>query len=400
MTSDDNNPLDEITEAEELSAQTLPPEVEAPEAPGSSAEFEVELTDEQRRAQLVSELDILVDRMKETVPEYSPPPFSKSRLRELIGENLGRRPSETVLGILERFRSAVGEDLFDVDTWKGVWYMVNFTLDYQAGRIKRRMSGDYETDEWGFDPEILDVVKPFVDFMYYKYWRVEAIGLENIPDDGRALLVCNHSGQIPWDAMMLGAAVLNEHPTQRLVRGLYATLIPIFPFFSDLVTKLGQVLANEENGLRLLEQEELVSVFPEGYKGISKLFKNRYRLARFGRGGFVRMAIKTGTPMIPVSIVGAEETYISLAKSPSIAKMINLPYFPITPTFPWLGLLGFIPLPTKWSIEFGEPISLDEYQPEDANNLILVSQLTDQVRNIIQSMIYQRLAERRSIFVS
>jgi 1-acyl-sn-glycerol-3-phosphate acyltransferase len=276
--------------------------------------------------------------------------------------------------------------------------MLNYSLDYQADLLKRRLRGEYETDEWGFDPEILQAVTPFLNFMYRTYWRVETTGMENIPDEGRALLVCNHSGQLPWDGAMVGTAVYNEHPAQRLVRTLYATWFPTLPFFSALFTKLGQVLATEENGVRLLEKDELVAVFPEGYKGVGKLFKERYRLARFGRGGFVRMALKTRSPMIPVSIVGAEETYISLAKSDFIARLIGFPYFPISITWPWFGLLGFVPLPTKWYIDFGEPIDTDGYGPGAANNLMLVSQLTDQTRNVIQEMIYSRLASRQSIF--
>jgi 1-acyl-sn-glycerol-3-phosphate acyltransferase len=197
---------------------------------------------------------------------------------------------------------------------------------------------------------------------------------------------------------MVGTAVYNEHPSQRIVRTLYATWFPTLPFLSAMFTKLGQVLATEENGIRLLEKDELVAVLPEGYKGVGKLYKDRYRLARFGRGGFVRMALKTGAPMIPVSVVGAEETYISLAKSDFIARMIGFPYFPISPTFPWFGLLGFVPLPTKWYIDFGEPIPTDSYGPGAANNLMLVSQLTDQSRNVVQNMIYERLSARESVF--
>jgi 1-acyl-sn-glycerol-3-phosphate acyltransferase len=196
----------------------------------------------------------------------------------------------------------------------------------------------------------------------------------------------------------VGTAIFNEHPTQRLLRTLYATWFPTLPFLSAMFTKLGQVLATEENGVRLLQKDELVAVFPEGYKGVGKLFKDRYRLARFGRGGFVRMALKTGAPMIPVAVVGAEETYISLAKSDFMAHLIGFPYFPISPTFPWFGLLGFVPLPTKWTIDFGEPIPTDDYGPGAANNLMLVSQLTDQARNVVQNMIYSRLSQRQSVF--
>ncbi len=245
--------------------------------------------------------------------------------------------------------------------------------------------------------EVVDAVKPFFDFMYYKYWRVEITGLENIPEEGRALLVANHSGQLPWDGSMLGTAVYNEHPTQRIVRTLYADWFPTVPFISSLMTKTGQALASEDNGTRLLEQEQLVAVFPEGIKGVSKLYKDRYKLARFGRGGFVRMALNTSAPILPVSIVGAEETYVSLAKSPMIANLLGLPFFPISLTWPWLGPLGFIPLPTKWYIDVGEPIPTDNYAPDEASNVVLTTQLSDQVRNIIQEMIFLRLSQRKSV---
>ena len=350
------------------------------------------------RKRLAEEIQHLINRVHPLRPGYEPPPFSAERLVELIKEKLEHFSPEMRTGILERLRSGISEDLFDVDTWKGLWYMLNYSLEYQADLFKRRITGEYETDEWGLDWEYLNAVRPFFEFMYKTYWRVQASGLENVPGDGRAMLVVNHSGQLPWDGSMVAAAVMLEHPSQRLVRTLYATWFPALPFFSELFVKCGQVLATEDNGVRLLEQEQLVAVFPEGYKGIGKLYKERYRLARFGRGGFIRMALRTRSPIIPVAVAGAEETYISLAKSPFMARLTGFPYFPISPTFPWLGLLGLIPLPTKWFIDFGEPIAMDGYEQGAENNLVLVSQLTDQVRNIVQKMLFTRLAQRRSVF--
>ncbi len=355
-------------------------------------------TDKEQRQELLDELDDLIEQMRRMAPEYEPPPFSPQRLIALLKENLPQLPPDLGLGLLEQLRGALGEDIFDLDTWKGIWYMLNYTLEYQADMLKRRFTGEYETDEWGLDWEFFETVKPFFLFLYKNYWRVETSGIENIPDEGRALLVSNHSGQLPWDGTMIGAAVLTEHPSERLVRNLYATWFPNLPFLSAIFVKMGQALATVENGTRLLEQEELVAVYPEGYKGVGKLFKDRYRLARFGRGGFVKMALNTQAPIIPVSVVGAEETYISLAKSPLLAKLTGFPYFPISPTFPWLGLLGLLPLPTKWYIDFSEPIPTDGYGPDAASNLVLISQLTDQVRNVVQEMIHERLAKRRSIF--
>jgi 1-acyl-sn-glycerol-3-phosphate acyltransferase len=362
-------------------------------APGSE-----DVSEEMLRNDLIGELDELIRRLRALSPGYNPPPFSPRGLLELIEQNVDKFPPDVVLGMLGKLRKTIGEDMFDVDTWKGIWYMLNYSVEYQADTFKRRLSGEYETDEWGFDREYLNAVRPFFEFMYKRYWRVQISGLENIPAEGRTLLVANHSGQLPWDGAMVGVGVLLEHPSQRIVRTLYATWFPTLPIISDIFVKCGQVLATEDNGIRLLEQDELVAVYPEGYKGVGKLYKDRYRLARFGRGGFVRMALKTGAPMLPVSIVGAEETYISLGKSDILAKLTGFPYFPISPTFPWMGLLGFIPLPTKWYIDIGEPVPTAEHGPAAAGNLMVVSQLTDQMRNLVQDQILKRLSQRRSVF--
>lgn len=372
-------------------ADTAPKET--PPAPDQEA-----IPPEALRDELLGELDELVRRLRSISPGYNPPPFSARGLLELIEQNTDKFPPEVLLGWLGKLRKTLGEDVFDVDTWKGVWYMLNYSVEYQADTIQRRLAGEYETDEWGLDREYLNAVLPFFEFMYRRYWRVQLSGLENVPAEGRALLVANHSGQLPWDGSMLATGVLLEQPDRRLVRTLYATWFPTLPIISDIFVKCGQVLATEDNGIRLLERDELVAVYPEGYKGVGKLYKDRYRLARFGRGGFVRMALKTGAPMLPVSIVGAEETYISLGKSELMAKLTGLPYFPFSPTFPWLGLLGFIPLPTKWYIDIGTPIPTADYGPAAAANLVLVSQLTDQVRNIVQEQIFKRLSQRRSVF--
>jgi 1-acyl-sn-glycerol-3-phosphate acyltransferase len=346
------------------------------------------------RAELNQELDELVERLQELHPGYSPPPFSPQAMIDLIRRYLPELPAGLRLGVAERLRETLDVDFFDVETWKGLWYMLNYSAQYQADFVKRRFTGEYETDEWGLDWEFVEVIRPFFEFMYSKYFRVQTTGLENVPDLGRVLLVSNHSGQLPWDGAMIATAIYCDHPAQRLSRSLYATWFPTLPFFSTILERGGQVMATVENGTRLLKQDELVAVFPEGIKGVGKLFKDRYRLARFGRGGFVKMALDTQSPMIPVSVVGAEETYVSIYKSQTLAKLTGFPFFPISLRFPWLGLLGFIPFPTKWFIDFGPP----NYEPGAAQNLVLVSQLSDQIRNIVQDMIYQRLAQRHSVF--
>lgn len=357
------------------------------------------LSPEELRTRLATELDGLIDRFRKIEPEYEPPAFTPKNVASFLEENLQNVNPGIRLELLQRIRRALTEDVFDLDTWKGAWYLANYTVSSQLDVIKRRFTGEYQTDEWGLDWELVDVVRPFITFLYRYYWRVSVTGLEHVPDYGRALLVSNHSGQLPFDGMMIGAALLNDHPSSRLIRNLYASWFPTLPFLSVMLERLGQVMASVENGTRLLENDELVGVFPEGYKGVGKLFKDRYKLARFGRGGFVRMALATGAPMIPVSVVGAEETYVSLYKSDLLSRLTGFPYFPISLTFPWLGLLGFVPLPTKWYIDFGPAIPTDQYGPDAANNLNLVSQLTNQMRNIVQQMINDRLEQRRSIFL-
>ncbi len=393
----------EPTEPPEMSEATTP----EPGEPGNnmtepSASEPVAAASESSPAELQSELQSEIDRLiarVEATTDYKAPPFSPQALLRLLEQNSSRFQPEMLRGILEKLRSSVSTDLLDLDTWKGIWYVVNYSLQSQADMVKRRVQGEYETDDWGLDREFVDALQPLLSFMYRSYWRVQVSGMENVPAEGAGLLTSNHSGQLPWDGAMVGTAIYLEHPAQRIVRGLYATWFPTLPFVSATLTKMGQALATVDNGTRLLQEGNLVAVFPEGYKGVGKLYRDRYRLARFGRGGFVKMALRTGVPIIPVSVVGAEETYISLHKSQTMARLIGFPYFPISLTFPWLGLLGFVPLPTKWYIDFGEPIQTEGYGPEGANNLVLVSQLTDQVRNVVQDMIYQRLAQRRSVFL-
>ncbi len=364
-----------------------------PEPNGSTAvpEAEAEIPVEQLQQQLIQELNSLITRLRELSPAFSPSQIPGAQ--NLIDAAQGALGKAN----FDKLRSVAG-DLLDIDTWKGAWFIANQTVQFQVNTVQRRLHGEYETDEWGMDPEVLEAVTPFMEFLYRKYWRVTLTGLEHVPGAGRALLVVNHSGQLPFDGAMLASGIKLEHPRQRLVRTMFASWFPSLPFAAPLFVKCGQVVATEDNGVRLLENEELVSVFPEGYKGVGKLYKERYQLARFGRGGFIRMALKTQAPILPVAVVGAEETYMSLAKSDLVAKLIGFPYFPITPTFPWLGPLGVIPLPTKWSIDIGAPIPMDGYGPNADQNLLLVSQLTDQVRGVVQKMINERLAQRKSVF--
>ena len=265
--------------------------------------------------------------------------------------------------------------------------------------LRRRLTGDFEVDEFGFDPELTDtVLMALARPLYQRWFRVEVRGIENIPDTGGALVVANHSGAIAFDSLMTSLAVHDEHPRNRFLRMLGADLVFQTPFLGELARKGGATLASNADAERLLSGGELVGVWPEGFKGIGKPFSERYKLQRFGRGGFVSAALKTRTPIVPCAIVGAEEIYPILGNMPTLARLLGLPYAPITPTFPWLGPLGLIPLPSKWLIEFGTPVPTDGYGAGSSDDPMLVFDLTDQVRQTIQQTLYALLVQRRSVF--
>ncbi|MDP9459262.1 MAG: acyltransferase family protein [Actinomycetota bacterium] len=265
--------------------------------------------------------------------------------------------------------------------------------------LRRRATGEYGTDEFGFDPDLTDhAFLPLLRPLFQRWFRVESQGLENVPTSGGALVVANHSGAVPIDALMTTVALHDDHPASRRLRLLGADLVFDLPVVGAMARKFGSTLACNEDAERLLTRDELVGVFPEGFKGIGKPFRERYTLQRFGRGGFVSAALRTGKPIIPCAIVGAEEIYPMIGNAKTIARLLGLPYFPITPTFPLLGPLGLVPLPSKWLIAFGEPIETASYGPAAAEDPMLVFNLTDQVRETIQHSIYQLLLQRPGVF--
>ncbi|GGO89662.1 lysophospholipid acyltransferase family protein [Wenjunlia tyrosinilytica] len=297
-------------------------------------------------------------------------------------------------GLAEAFNHALGAaaDRLLGGTWER-------KVAHGLAFLRRRVTGDYEVDEFGYDRELTDqVLMSLMRPLFRDYFRVEVRGVENIPDTGGALVVANHSGTLPLDALMTQIAVHDHHPKGRHLRLLAADLVFVLPVVNELARKAGHTLACAEDAQLLLERGEVVGVMPEGFKGLGKPFSERYKLQRFGRGGFVSTALRTGVPIVPCSIVGAEEIYPMVGNARTLARLLGFPYFPVTPTFPWLGPLGAVPLPTKWTIQFGEPIPTDGYPAEAAEDPMLVFNLTDQVRETIQHTLYKLLVQRRSVF--
>jgi 1-acyl-sn-glycerol-3-phosphate acyltransferase len=349
---------------------------------------------------------------REPIPSLPPPPAThnvedeirdlEARLDQLLAAARDEQAKPILDRMADRLRAAAApesaperdegaaaeatRDLFASDFYRRQW-----------GRVAMRDRSE-EVDEFGYAPEHDARWRPVFDFLYERWWRVEVTGIENVPATGRVALVANHSGAVPYDGIMLAAALRREHPSARQLRWLAEDFIFHLPFAGSFLTRVGAVRACQENAERLLRRDACVAMFPEGVKGISKLFRDRYRLQRFGRGGHIKLAIRTRTPLVPVAIIGAEETHPLIAPSGVVGRLFGLPYFPVTPTFPLLGALGAVPLPSKWRIVLGEAIPMDHYDPAAADDEVLVGRLNEKLRATIQDMLERALRERRSVF--
>ncbi len=250
--------------------------------------------------------------------------------------------------------------------------------------LKAELDGR-ETDDFGFDPEQLKIVLPVVEFFYRKYFRVETFGLHDLPE-GRVLFIANHSGQIPIDAMMLATALILDGDPPRAVRSMIERWVPELPFVSTFFTRMGQVLGTPENCREMLSREYPVMVFPEGVRGINKTFDKKYQLQDFGHG-FMRLALETNTPIVPVGVVGAEEQLPAFWNATPIAKLLGIPAVPVVPT-PF-------PLPSKYRIYFGRPLHF-EGDPDDVDQVIGAK--VTQVREAIDALLQRGLAERKHVF--
>lgn len=308
--------------------------------------------------------------------------------------------ADAVAEFLRQVRSGVERGLDPLAAAEGAAGILPASAGRALAAIASRLRGEAREDEWGFDEGFAEAVFPLFEFLYEIWWRVDAEGVAHVPAHGRALIVANHAGALfPFDASMMTVALMKQHPLPRWPRFMVLDWAFVLPFVSTFMRRVGGIPASPHNAEALLRAEELVMVFPEGVKGTGKQFADRYRLQRFGRGGFVEIALRTGAPILPVAVVGSEEIYPKLADAPALARAVGAPFVPITPTFPWLGPLGLVPLPSKWRIEFGEPIDLSDHPPQAADDRALVFDLVEQVRERIQSMVYENLVKRGGAFL-
>ncbi len=258
-----------------------------------------------------------------------------------------------------------------------------------------------QVDDWGRSERVEGALDATIsEFLYRLWFRCEVEGVENVPAEGGALIVSNHAGALPPDAAMIAKAIKEEHSRNRR---LYITVEHFFkgyPGFSMLLPKVGAVPAHPANVHRLLyDERQLVLVFPEGRKGTEKLYKDRYRLRRFGRGGFVEAAMRARAPIVPVAVVGAEEAAPIFAQVPLLQRLTGLIYFPITPTFPHLGPLGMLGyLPAKFKIRFLAPVRTDDMGERAWEDKSLVQTVAHDIRATIQDELFDMLGERRSVW--
>lgn len=251
-------------------------------------------------------------------------------------------------------------------------------------------------DIFGFEPEFALACYMFFN-VFYKYWfRVSSEGHKNIPSKGPVILAPNHSGAIPLDFIMIAIDIMKRHPKPRLARGVVDFFAGALPYINLLIYRSGSVIGARENVDALLSNDNIVVIFPEGTKGIGKSFSQRYKLVRFNVG-FIEFSIKYRAPIIPVAVIGAEEQQPQIGKIKSLGRLMGLPYLPVTPTFPWLGPLGLLPLPTKYYIYYGRPFKFYQKYKEVPEPFVLQG-LAEKIRRRIQEMLNNGLKRRKGVF--
>jgi 1-acyl-sn-glycerol-3-phosphate acyltransferase len=265
-------------------------------------------------------------------------------------------------------------------------------LEERLHKVPNRLN-EYGYDAFGLSPDwVRRTALPGL-LLYRHYFRVETHDIDRVPP-GRVLVIANHAGQLPFDGMMLQTALLLEAEPPRIVRAMGEYWIPQLPLVSFAAARMGALVGTPHNCAQMLHHGECVAVFPEGVRGMNKLFRDRYQLQRFG-AGFMRLALDTRTPIVPVAIVGSEEQQPGFANLEGLGRLLGMPAFPITLGFPWLGPLGMMPLPVKYRMYFGEPISFEGGADEEDT---AIQERVDVVKREITAMLQRGVEERPGIF--
>lgn len=394
--------------AQEPETAVVATETVAPESvaiPETAAPESAVATTETVAPESVATVDTGADDARDGADENTSVTSRFEALIEEASPEMLAQMAERLRAHTEVIRNEVGTDARDESDRRLAYDEFDVSKEMMSSEFYLRRWGkialrdrSHEVDDFGLDLAYETRWNKLVDGLYDRWWKVEVEGVDNVPNEGRVALVANHSGAVPIDGIVLAAALRKEHPAQRRLRWLVEDLVFHTPFVGVRLSRLGAVRACQENAERLLAREAAVGLFPEGLKGISKPFRERYKLQRFGRGGHIKLAIRTRTPIVPVSVVGAEETHPQMVSTRPLARLLGVPFVPVTPTFPWLGPAGLAGLPSRWKIVFGEPISVEEYSPEQADDELLVNRLNEKLRGAMQECVDRTLRERRSVF--
>jgi len=317
----------------------------------------------------------------------------EARLDAAIGEAEARLSA--VAGEPASGADRAKEDLRTV--FETLWPAVRQRLS-AAGDLIRLLEPPERLDRFGMDPRLVERAGPLVEALYAAWWRVEARAIELVPAEGPAVLVANHAGLIPWDALVLRHALKRDHPAHRDLRPLLDDAACDRPFVGGTAIRMGAVRASPEAAARLLGEGTLVGVFPEGTSAEARPWRERYRIGRFGRGGFAKVALRAGAPIVPCAIVGSEEAAPAIARTGWLAEVLRLPLLAAQPAFR-LAPAGLLPLPSRWSIRFGEPIPTAPLGAAAAEEAGVVADLAERTRAAIQAMLDEDVAARRSIFL-
>jgi len=271
-------------------------------------------------------------------------------------------------------------------------HILGFDIEERLKRIPTPVN-DFGYDPFGFKPESIKYAALPAYLIYRYYFRVEVYGLENVPDRN-VMFIANHAGQLPFDGFIIAASLLLEKDPPRLVRSMVEKWAPTLPFVNTFFSRTGQIVGTPENAIKLLNMKESLLVFPEGTKGINKTFDKRYQLQEFGTG-FMKIAMATHTPIVPVAVIGSEEQQISFVNLKRLGAIFGMPGFPITLTFPWIFPFGILPYPVKYRLHYGRPMYFEDKADTDED---VLERNVAEVKTTLQSLIYKGLKERKSIF--